>query len=388
MKLSVIVPVYNVEPYIKRCVDSLLSQTYQNIEIILVDDGSTDRSGLICDEYALMDKRVRVIHKVNEGLVSARQAGIQCASGEYATNVDSDDWIETGAYEFVVKHLETHQPDMLVLGYKKEYAGITEEHRQPLEDGLYSREHFWRSFNNCVNTTAFFCQPIDMSLCDKVIRTELLKKHQMNCNRALGKNEDDAVVFPCLVDADSIYVESKCYYHYCVRKSSLLWKSSEEDYKLYLKLSQALLSAYVGTNGKIDEKFMVYKLYYHLILDIPEKLITPQRCVFLPQIKPESNIIIYGKGVFSNRLINRFNALEYCNIVANVDKTDIEQVKEISEGEYDYIVIAILNCVIVNDAMDSIMDAGLAREKILCIEKENLVLGSLPEEVRMMWKTL
>ena len=130
MRLSVIVPVYNVEPYIRRCLDSLINQTYRNLEIILVDDGSTDRSGLICDEYALMDKRVQVIHKVNGGLVSARQEGIQRATGEYATNVDSDDWIETDAYEFVVKRLETYYSDMLVFGYKKEYAEFTIEYRQ------------------------------------------------------------------------------------------------------------------------------------------------------------------------------------------------------------------------------------------------------------------
>ena len=370
MRLSVIVPVYNVEPYIRRCLDSLINQTYRNLEIILVDDGSTDRSGLICDEYALMDKRVQVIHKVNGGLVSARQEGIQRATGEYATNVDSDDWIETDAYEFVVKLLETYYSDMLVFGYKKEYAEFTIEYRQLLEDGLYMRSHFWRAFNYCVETTGFFCQPIDMSLCNKVIKTELLKKHQLSCSRIIGKNEDDAVVFPCLMNANSVYVDSNCYYHYCVRRDSLLWKSQEEDYELFLQLSKGLLAAYAdnGKKNDINKKFLVYKLYYHLMLDIPEKLITDQRCIMFPQIGAESNIIIYGKGAFASRLVNRFNKLKFCHIVANVDKADIEQIREISEEKYDYIVIAILNCVIVEKTMNSIMAVGVPKKKILLIE--------------------
>lgn len=390
MRLSVIVPVYNVEPYIRRCLDSLIHQTYKNLEIILVDDGSADRSGLICDEYALMDQRVQVIHKANGGLVSARQEGIKRATGEYTTNVDSDDWIEANAYEFTIKCLETYHPDMMALGYKKEYTGFTEEYRQTLEDGLYIREQFWKAFNSCVETTEFFCQPIDMSLCNKVIRTELLKKHQLNCSRAIGKNEDDAVVFPCLLGADSVYVNSHCYYHYCIRRNSLLWESRKEDYELFLQLSKDLFSAYADNKKKdgISKKFLVYKLYYHLILDIPEKLIIDQKCVIFPKIRAKSNIIVYGKGVFASRLVNQFHKLKFCNIVANVDKTDIEQIKEIKEEKYDYIIIAILNCTIVNKAMDLIIAAGVPKAKIVRIEKENMIIDSMPEEVRVMLEKL
>ena len=92
--LSIIVPVYNVEQYLSRCVDSLVNQTYHNIEIILVDDGSPDRSGEICDEYAKKDKRVKVIHQSNGGLSDARNTALDIAKGDYLMFVDSDDWIE------------------------------------------------------------------------------------------------------------------------------------------------------------------------------------------------------------------------------------------------------------------------------------------------------
>ena len=97
--ISVIVPVYNVEKYLPKCVDSILNQTYRNLEIILVDDGTPDTSGVICDAYAARDSRVKVIHKENGGLSSARNAGIDIARGEYLGFVDSDDWIEPDTYE-------------------------------------------------------------------------------------------------------------------------------------------------------------------------------------------------------------------------------------------------------------------------------------------------
>lgn len=103
--ISVIVPVYNVEPYLRKCVDSILNQTYRNLEVILVDDGSPDGCPAICDEYAVIDRRVKVVHKENEGQAIARNTALGIASGEYIAFVDSDDWIDTQLYEKVVLQL-------------------------------------------------------------------------------------------------------------------------------------------------------------------------------------------------------------------------------------------------------------------------------------------
>ena len=109
-KISVIIPVYNVEKYLKRCVDSVLNQTYQNLEVILVDDGSPDGCPAICDEYAIHDGRVIVLHKKNGGLSSARNAALDYPmTGDYVTFVDSDDWIAPDAYEYATKLMEIHQ---------------------------------------------------------------------------------------------------------------------------------------------------------------------------------------------------------------------------------------------------------------------------------------
>lgn len=107
VKISVIIPVYNVEKYIRKCIESIIEQTYNNLEIILVDDGSLDQSGKICDEYCKLDKRIVVIHKDNGGLSSARNAGLEIVTGDYIGFVDSDDYIEKDMYEILLEMMES-----------------------------------------------------------------------------------------------------------------------------------------------------------------------------------------------------------------------------------------------------------------------------------------
>lgn len=112
-KISIIVPVYNVERYIERCVESICQQTYTNTEIILVDDGSTDSSGKICDEIAVKDPRIRVIHQQNSGLSAARNAGLAVAKGEYIAFVDSDDYIAQEMYSVMIENMEKYDLDII-----------------------------------------------------------------------------------------------------------------------------------------------------------------------------------------------------------------------------------------------------------------------------------
>ena len=116
-KISVIVPVYNVEKYLPRCIDSILNQTYKNLEIILVDDGSPDNCPAICDEYTQRDSRIKVIHKENGGVSSARNAGLDVATGEYIGFVDSDDWIATNMYEFLINSLTEQKADISICNF-------------------------------------------------------------------------------------------------------------------------------------------------------------------------------------------------------------------------------------------------------------------------------
>lgn len=110
--LSVIVPVYKVEPYLRRCIDSIRNQTYRNLQIILVDDGSPDDCGAICDEYTKVDDRIIAVHQENEGLSGARNNGLLFAKGEYIAFVDSDDWLHPQMYETLIRLIEDHRLDM------------------------------------------------------------------------------------------------------------------------------------------------------------------------------------------------------------------------------------------------------------------------------------
>ena len=137
-KISVIVPVYNIENYVRRSVESIIGQTYNNLEIILVDDGSTDNSGKLCDGYEHSDKRIKVIHKKNGGLVSARKAGIAEATGAYAAYVDGDDWIEENMYVELAKKIKN--ADVVVTGVTRDYikSSVCEINKMP--EGIYERD--------------------------------------------------------------------------------------------------------------------------------------------------------------------------------------------------------------------------------------------------------
>lgn len=120
-KITVIIPVYNVAPYLQKCLDSVMNQTYANLEIIIVDDGSTDGGGAICDRYAGEDERIQVIHQENQGLSAARNAALDIMTGELVGFVDSDDWIETDFYERLEKGMEEYGADISVIGFYNVY---------------------------------------------------------------------------------------------------------------------------------------------------------------------------------------------------------------------------------------------------------------------------
>ena len=121
-RITVAVAVYNIEQYLERAVDSILNQTYRNLEILLVDDGATDNSGAICDAYAKKDPRVRVIHQKNGGLDAARNTGIEQATGTYIAFVDGDDWIDPQMYEHMLSAIREQNADLAVCRYRQVYA--------------------------------------------------------------------------------------------------------------------------------------------------------------------------------------------------------------------------------------------------------------------------
>lgn len=136
--ISIVIPIYNIEKYLTKCIETVIHQTYKNLEIILVDDGSIDSSGAICDEYAKRDSRVKVIHKINGGLSDARNAGIKVANGKYIAFLDGDDYVDNTMYEKLYESIKTNNADICVCGYTRIYG--EKEIEFPLNVNKYNKD--------------------------------------------------------------------------------------------------------------------------------------------------------------------------------------------------------------------------------------------------------
>lgn len=229
---SVIVPIYKVESYLKKCVDSILKQTYADFELILVDDGSPDNCPKICDNYAIMDPRVRVIHKKNGGLISARNTGVLAANGEYICYVDGDDWIKENLLEKVFEAaIKPYGPDMVVFSAVRKYNTVQEEIPNRVEEGLYDKERLNKElypFMMYDNRLSFCTGLVFPVAWNKIFRTELLKEHYCEEER-IRMGEDNAFVYECMYYAKDIYFCSEVLYFYNQENSGSMTKNYDED---------------------------------------------------------------------------------------------------------------------------------------------------------------
>ena len=202
--VSIICPVYKAEKYIHRCVDSVISQTFEDFELLLIDDGSPDNSGKICDEYAQKDKRVRVFHKENGGVASARQLGLEKATGEYTIHVDPDDWVEPNMLEELYAKAKAEDADMVMCDYLLEYP-----HKQKMRKLKVSND-----FSCDTLLLKLLSGKLHGSLCNKLIRREFILSHDIRFVEGLNIGEDLTMCINILSHgAKSVYL-NKAFYHY------------------------------------------------------------------------------------------------------------------------------------------------------------------------------
>lgn len=246
-KISVIIPVYNVKDYLKECVDSVVSQSYKNLEIILIDDGSTDGSEKICDDYKKLDDRIVVVHKQNGGLASARNKGIEVATGSYLFFIDSDDFIELNTISELYKHSNCGTKDLVMCNYYR-----YEEHNKIEIDIV--------PFYNC-NNPKCIVTAMPTATC-KLIKKSLFVKN--NLKFLEGKYYEDNAIMPYVLSLvnDYSYVQ-KPFYYYRQRSGSILNKSSYdkkwEDIFIVLEyLSKKF------TNNNFDEELEYIYIEYLL----------------------------------------------------------------------------------------------------------------------------
>ncbi len=250
-KISVIIPVYNVAPYLKQCIDSVINQTYTNLEIIVIDDGSTDGSGDICDEYAKNDQRIKVIHKTNGGLSTARNTGMDIATGTYLAFVDSDDWLDLNMYRLLVEIYQKYLDADLVT------CGIVEEHHdKTVKTACESNSITVRSQKETYDIIFEPQYNVRFEVWNKLFRTDVVKNNRFVVGQVF---EDVCFDYWILFNCNKIVTLDCSLYHYRMQRpgntsSSFTWNRFSIFTELYKYI---LLFRQNGWND-LAEKYIIY----------------------------------------------------------------------------------------------------------------------------------
>ena len=255
--VTVVVPVYKTKEYLEQCVQSLRSQSYSNLEIILVDDGSPDDCPALCDTLATQDTRIRIIHKENEGAAFARKAGLDAASGQYVLFVDSDDWLDTDAVASCVKIAQRDSADCVMFGYIREYPekSIT----NPLfpfdfsYDTKLSEEKIHRRIVGLMGEELSEPQRIDnlSSFCMRLLRTEVARHGRFVNDRIIGTSEDTIFNLYALDGCRISYI-NRCFYHYRKTNAKSITTAHKANLAEKWDMMYSVVQEYIDGSGKAE----------------------------------------------------------------------------------------------------------------------------------------
>ena len=370
--ISVLVPVYNIEKYLDKCIISIINQTYKNLEIILVDDGSTDSSGNICDKYAQEDRRIKVIHKKNGGLVSARKTALNYATGEYCLNVDGDDWIDSDMIRYLSQKMQQGSFDFVQCNFVTEGGKSKETSYQDLSVMIESECVRNDLLNDWILGNAVLGSQIFL----KLYRTDFFKACYANVPDYMNNGEDFIAFLYVLKKAHSFISVKKAFYHHVIRNDSL---SHNRD-GICLLMKENKLS------------IVMYELIQSLFPSFSRQLLdtwTLKRC--LSQLKNngcsvpvykfsdierlyEKKIVIYGAGTVGQDYYSQLVKYQKINIVSWVDKNssacnfdyyDVQPADIISGLDFDFILIAVLKEDLADSIREDLVQRGIAVDKIV-----------------------
>lgn len=354
-KIGVVIPLYNTDKYLKQCIESVINQTYKNIEIALVDDGSTDDSGKICDEYAKKDDRIKVIHQNNNGKLAARYNGAKILDCDYLTFVDSDDFIALNTYETFTEQME-QDIDVIswqIIRYHNEMNQHISQHNFPCK--FYNREQYnveilpyiiWIFEKNNYG--------IDPAVWNKLIKKDLalesLKSAQV-INITYG--DDLAIIYPLMTKIQSLYLSEKNLYYHRQRVLGEIppyFKDKDFFKKLYI-LYDYLLNCFEYNSNFISQLDAFYANSINLRNNYFSNVYNKKNTYLFPfnEIPSKQNIIIYGAGFVGNIYYNQISSLNYANKILWVDKNYLQfndsRIKNIeylnNAVGYNYIILAI-----------------------------------------------
>ena len=293
MLLSIIVPVYNVKDYVEKCLESIGAQTnLNNYEVIVVDDGSTDGSGEIVDDFCKDKENFRVIHKQNGGLMSAWTEGVKNSNGEYIGFVDSDDYVAPEMYSSMLKKATEYNSDIVLCNHYYVNKQYSEEHRNPIEAGYYSGDKLKKIHPKMFPSIGN--DYISPSRCNKVIKKEVLLKNIKYCDPSVTSGEDVNIMVPCLLSCKSLYYINKPFYYYVMRQSSISNKFNErliDSYKILIKkITQAVNDYNISAVSESENLYNVYGLLWSKYV-AKSSLKYNEKCKQLKRLLKDKNFI-------------------------------------------------------------------------------------------------
>lgn len=320
--ISIIVPIYKVEKYLNRCIDSILSQSYRNLEIILVDDGSPDNCSIICEEYAKKDKRIKVIHKKNGGLSEARNYGIEASTGDYIMFVDSDDYISKDMCKTLLINALENNADIVVCNFKEVYTDNIEKiNKQCIKGNLEVVSNIEALYKYLVRSTT------DMV----VVWNKLYKRNiffgEKYIRFPVGKlHEDMYTTYKLYYYANKIVIINDVLYYYFRRKESITGSISEKN---LLDEIDAIIEQYSFFKGKeTDLKYMVeiksINMYIHFLklqfILLLNKKILNKKILNKKMSNLKKCILIDRKNIFKNPYMSWKKYLKYLLIYFNTER--------------------------------------------------------------------
>lgn len=271
-RVSIIVPVYKVEQYLKRCVDSLTNQTLKDIEIILVDDGSPDNCPKMCDEFAQIDSRIKVVHKQNGGAASARNVGIDVAKGDYIAFVDSDDYVDGCMYEEMLKVAIDNNCDFVMCDCIKEYSGKSTIYTHDIRGGFYDKKQLIDEYYPHLLIMENIEYPATISNWLFLFNKKLTEDKLIRYDEGIKYSEDLLFGAKLLYKTESFYyMKGVAYYHYCMNPTSVTHVFDEKKWDNYLKLHKLLKSYFIKiSNYDFSYQIQLVLLFflYNTITDL------------------------------------------------------------------------------------------------------------------------
>ncbi len=370
-KVSVIIPVYNAEKEIANCIQSVLNQSLKDLEIICVNDGSTDGSVSIVQEYMKKDTRLHLIEKENGGLVSARKTGVQAATADYVGFVDSDDWVEEQMYESLYELGKRFQADMVCSGYVMEGNYISEEY-DTLDEGLYE-------VNESLLEKAIFNMPVqDLgirgSLCCKLFWRESFTKVQLQIPNEISYSEDKVCMLRFLLECKRVYICHKAWYHYLINSQSMTQAPRTDYLNKINELYKYLVSLY--THPLFSENMRTQAELYvvqQLLKGINSRMGFSLKNLmwidtdWLRTIPKGSNILIIGRGALADtyyQMIDKSNDVRLVNVVDNEE--------DVPKNHFDYLLVAVKSFDEMNKIKNSLLKRGIQEKKILWFEHKEI----------------